>query len=313
MAPKLAVSESDIAAVRRFNRFYTTQIGVLDKGHLDSPFGLTEARVLYELAHRDGLTASDIMSALKLDAGYVSRLLQRLRAQKLVSAKPSPADARQRILALTARGRAAFAPLDSRAAVTTDEMLSKLSDAERAQLVQSMQLVERLLSPHEQAAEPFTIRTHEPGDIGWVISRHGALYPREFGWDASFEAMVGKVATSFLENFDPTCERCWIAERAGERVGSVFVVRKDKTTAQLRMLLVEPSARGLGIAQRLVDEVEKFAREVGYSSIRLWTQSDLVGARRIYDRAGYVLVASNPHESFGAKLVAEDWEKQLVG
>lgn len=305
------VTKAEIEAVRRFNRFYTTKIGVLDKGHLDSPFGLTEARVLYELAHRDDLTARDLQNDLNLDAGYVSRLLQRLRAQKLVSAKPSSHDARQRLLSLTARGRTAFAPLDSRAAVNTDEMLAKLSASERSQVVQSMQLLERLLNKHPGDAAPFQVRTHQPGDIGWVIGRHGALYTSEFGWDATFEALVAKVASAFLENFDPAYERCWIAERNGERVGSIFVVRKDNNTAQLRLLLVEPSARGLGIGERLVMEVERFARQVGYKSIKLWTQANLLGARRIYERAGYMPISSNAHTSFGANLIGEDWEKRL--
>lgn len=302
--------KADIDAVRRFNRFYTAQIGVLDKAHLDSPFGLTEARVLYELAHRDGLTARDLINDLKLDAGYISRLLQRFRAQKLIAVKPSPEDARQRLLSLTARGRTAFEPLNTRATEDTDEMLAALSESARRQVVQSMQLLERLLSDHDEQP-PFQLRTHQPGDIGWVISRHGALYTSEFGWDATFEVLVAKVGATFLEQFDPSSERCWIAERNGERVGSVFLVRKDKTTAQLRLLLVEPTARGLGIGERLVAECEKFAREVGYASIKLWTQSNLLGARRIYERAGYVRVSSNAHESFGAKLIAEDWEKWL--
>lgn len=308
---KRSVSKADVDAVRRFNRFYTAQIGALDKGHLDSPFGLTEARVLYELAHRDGLTARDLTADLKLDAGYVSRLLQRFRAQKLVTVKPSPHDARQRLLSLTARGRTAFAPLNTRATEDTDGMLAALSDSARSQVVQSMQLLERLLSDDAKPTAPFQLRTHQPGDIGWVISRHGALYTSEFGWDATFEALVAKVGATFLEQFDSASERCWIAERNGERVGSVFLVRKDKTTAQLRLLLVEPSARGLGIGESLVAECEKFAREVGYTSIKLWTQSNLLGARRIYKRAGYVLVSSAVHESFGAKLNAEDWEKRL--
>lgn len=297
--------------MRQFNRFYTTQIGALDKGHLNSEFGLTEARVLYELAHRDGMTASDLASDLKLDAGYLSRLLQRFRAQKLISVKPSPHDARHRLLSLTARGHSTFAPLDSRANETIEEMLGALTDSARGQIVGAMQTLQRLLAPSQKAVSPFLLRMHQPGDIGWVIERHGALYTREFGWDATFEALVAKVAGAFLENFDPKSERCWIAERDGVRVGSVFLVRKDATTAQLRLLLVEPSARGLGIGERLVAECERFAREVGYTSIKLWTQSNLLGARRIYERAGYVRVSSNAHQSFGVSLVAEDWEKRL--
>ncbi|MEO7999310.1 MAG: helix-turn-helix domain-containing GNAT family N-acetyltransferase, partial [Gemmatimonadaceae bacterium] len=260
---------------------------------------------------RDGLTASDITADLKLDAGYVSRLLQRFRAQKLVAVKPSPEDARQRLLSLTARGRKSFAPLNTRATENTDDMLASLSDDARRQVVHSMQLLERLLGAKSEPDSPFQLRTHQPGDIGWVISRHGALYTKEFGWDSTFEALVAKVGATFLEQFDATSERCWIAERNGERVGSVFLVRKDATTAQLRLLLVEPSARGLGIGERLVAECEKFAREVGYTSIKLWTQSNLLGARRIYERAGYTLISSNAHESFGVKLVAEDWEKRF--
>ena len=302
---------ADVLAVREFNRFYTAQIGALDKGHLDSPFGLTEARVLYELAHRDGITATELAVDLKLDAGYVSRLLQRFRTQKLVTAKPSPEDARQRLIALTAKGRATFAPLNSRANETIEEMMAALPDAARAQVVQAMQSLQRVLSTPANAASPFLLRTHQPGDIGWVIERHGVLYAREFGWDATFEALVAKVGATFLEQFDPKSERCWIAERDGVRVGSVFLVRKDSTTAQLRLLLVDPSARGLGIGERLVAECERFAREAGYSSIRLWTQSNLLGARRIYKRAGYKIISTNTHVSFGVTLHAEDWEKQL--
>ncbi|MEP6765151.1 MAG: helix-turn-helix domain-containing GNAT family N-acetyltransferase [Gemmatimonadaceae bacterium] len=305
------VSTKDIEAVRRFNRFYTTQIGALDQGHLDSPFGLTEVRVLYELAHRDGLSATDLATELKLDAGYVSRLLQRLRLLKIVGMKPAPDDARRRILSLTALGRRTFAPLLARANAVTEQMLSELTDEARAQVVHAMGSLERLLKRESDPAPAFVIRTHAPGDIGWVIERHGTLYPREYGWNGQFEALVAKIAGAFLENFDASYERCWIAERNGERVGSVFVVKKDATTAQLRLLIVDPSARGLGIGERLVAECEKFARQVGYTTIKLWTQSNLTSARKIYERLGYRLVGSNAHESFGAKLVAEDWERRL--
>jgi DNA-binding MarR family transcriptional regulator/GNAT superfamily N-acetyltransferase len=302
-------------AVRAFNRFYTRQIGVLGDHYLETDFSLTDLRVLYELAHRDAATAADIGRELGLDAGYLSRILQRFAGQGLLARTPSPADARQSLLRLTPKGRAAFAPIDARARGLVEALLDRLSLADRQRLVDAMATITSLLgAPRADAdrAAPYLLRGHQPGDMGWVIHRHAALYAQEWGYNAEFEVLAARICADFLDHFDPTGERCWIAERDQAIVGSVFVVRKSKTVAKLRLLLVEPSARGLGIGRRLVDECIRFARQAGYRKLTLWTQSDLDAARRIYQQAGFRCVARQRHHSFGRRnLIAETWELAL--
>jgi DNA-binding MarR family transcriptional regulator/GNAT superfamily N-acetyltransferase len=300
-----------IEALRRFNRFYTRRIGVLREGLVDSPFSLAEARVLYEVAHRVDPTATELAGALALDAGYLSRLLRGLERQGVLARRRSDSDGRRSHLALTPRGRRAFAALDERSAAEVAAMLAAVPAPEHQRLVQAVETVQRLLEAAPEPRVPYLLRPHRPGDIGWVVSRHGALYAQEYGWDERFEAFVANIAAGFIERFDERRERCWIAERDGENVGSVFLVRKSATVAQLRMLIVEPRARGLGIGRRLVDECERFARDCGYRRIVLWTNSVLHAARRIYAGAGYRLVKEEPHRSFGQALVGQYWELVL--
>jgi DNA-binding MarR family transcriptional regulator/GNAT superfamily N-acetyltransferase len=307
-----------LAALRRFNRFYTRRIGVLHESLLDTRFSLAESRLLWELAHTADTTATELATTLDLDLGYLSRLLRGFKERGLVKARRSTHDARQTRLSITAAGRRAFAPLDRRSQAAVAELLGPLGDAQQQELLAAMARIESLLSTTRRAPA-FVLRAHRPGDIGWVVSRHGALYAQEYGWDLRFEALVAQIAAAFVERFDPACEACWIAERDGCNLGSVFLVQaRDEATlavepgtAQLRMLLVEPSARGLGLGVRLVDECERFARRVGYRRIRLWTNSVLLAARGIYRRAGYRLLASEPHHSFGHDLVGETWELEL--
>jgi DNA-binding MarR family transcriptional regulator/GNAT superfamily N-acetyltransferase len=304
-------AEQSVAAVRRFNRFYTKQIGALHEGLLQSPFALTEARVLYELAEREGVSATELGRELDLDAGYLSRILRRFGERGLIRRTPSQADRRQSHLWLTERGRAAFALLDQASRAEVGEMLAGLSEPERRTLLDAMSTLERLLGGRRVPERPYVLRDHRPGDLGWVVHRHGVLYAQEYGWDERFEALVAGIVAQFVERCDPTRERCWIAERDGERLGSVFLVRESEQSAKLRLLLVEPKARGLGIGTRLVQQCEAFARQAGYRTIRLWTNSVLHGARRIYERAGYRLLHEEPHHSFGHDLVGETWELQL--
>jgi DNA-binding MarR family transcriptional regulator/GNAT superfamily N-acetyltransferase len=298
-----------IAAVRRFSRHYTRVIGALQEGLLHSPFGLTEARVLYELAQRDGVTASELVRDLDLDAGYLSRILARFERDGLLAREPSAADRRQVRLALTGAGHAAFAPLDERSRDEMGALLSGLSEPAQASLVSAMSRIETLLGGSHP--DPWLLRQHRSGDIGWVVARHGALYAEEYGFDHRFEALVARVAGDFLAQHDPARERCWIAERDGVNVGSVFLVRKSDEEAKLRLLLVEPAARGLGIGRRLVEECLRFAREAGYRRVTLWTNEVLTAARAIYQQAGFRLVASAPHCDFGPPMVGEDWELEL--
>jgi DNA-binding MarR family transcriptional regulator/GNAT superfamily N-acetyltransferase len=301
-----------VSAMRGFNRFYTKQIGVLHEGFLDSPFTLTEGRVLYELAQRDDATATAIGRDLGLDNGYLSRILQKFRAQRLVAHEPSREDARQRLLSLTDRGRRAIARLNTRSDAEIGRVLGGLSMQEQRRLLDAMRTIEDVLQPSKERRVPYILRPPQAGDMGWVVQRHGALYTNEYGWTRQFEALVARIVARFIEHENPKRERCWIAERDSEPVGSVFLVEKSKTVAQLRLLLVEPSARGLGIGTRLVQECERFARQVGYRKIRLWTQSMLTPARRVYEREGYRLVSDEPHHSFGHDLVGEIWEKKLT-
>lgn len=300
-----------IALVRRFNRLYTKQMGVLNEGLLNSSYSLTEVRILYELANSGSTTATALGNELSLDPGYLSRILRRFQDSGLIERTPSEEDARNMLLSLTRKGRKEFEPLNAASEAEVGEMLSKLSAEEQRQLLGSMQRIERLLQLEERGSEPYLLRPHQPGDMGWVVHRHGVLYAQEYGWDERFEALVAEIAAAFIQNFDPKCERCWIAEREGEIVGSVFLVRKDDEVAKLRLLLVEPSARGLGIGKRLVDECIRFARHVGYKKITLWTQSNLTAARNIYERANFQLVSQQKHKSFGKELVAETWDLNL--
>ena len=307
--------EQHVDAVRAFNRFYTREIGVLGERHLQSPFSLTEMRVLYELAHRDGPAAAELGRDLGLDAGYLSRILRRFESRGLIARSPSPADARQSLLHLTRKGRAAFGPLEARARGEVETLLARVGAGNRSKVVDAMSTIERLLGePREDGARaaPYLLRAHQPGDMGWVIHRHGALYAQEWGYNQEFEALVARICADFLDHFDPSGERCWIAERDGAIVGSVFLVRKSKTVAKLRLLLVEPSARGLGIGRRLIEECIRFARQAGYHKLTLWTQSDLDAARRLYQQAGFRCVQKKPHDSFGRKhLIAETWDLAL--
>jgi DNA-binding MarR family transcriptional regulator/GNAT superfamily N-acetyltransferase len=303
--------ESRIAAVRRFSRFYTRQLGLLQESLVHTRFSLTEARVLYELAHREPTTATALAADLDLDHGYLSRILRRFGEAGLVSKKRIANDGRQNLIAITAKGRKAFAPLNKGSHDQVAELLGKLSPAEQARVVSAMATVESLLQPSAQKPSMVLLRNHRPGDMGWVTSAHGALYAQEYGWDISFEALVAKITAEFIETFDPVRERCWIAELDGAPVGSVFVVRKTDAIAKLRLLIVDPRARGLGLGKRLVDECLRFARDAGYSSMTLWTQSILTSARGIYQRAGFKLVAAEPHHSFGVDLVGETWERDL--
>jgi DNA-binding MarR family transcriptional regulator/GNAT superfamily N-acetyltransferase len=305
------VPDERIQAVRQFTRFYTKQIGVLQEGLLGSNFSLTEARVLYELAHREDSTASDIGSNLGLDAGYLSRILSRFVAKRLIRRERSRNDGRHFDLSLTAKGRSLFESLNRQSSVQVAEMLNRLSDSEQKILVQALQQVERTLAKPKGDSSALVLRAHRAGDMGWVIQRHGALYTQEYGWDESFEALVAEIAAQFIKNFDPRREHCWIAERHGEPVGSIFLVKHTDEVAKLRLLLVEPHARGLGVGSRLVEECIQFARSAGYRKMVLWTQSILTPARKIYERAGFKLVKEEPHHSFGADLVGETWELEL--
>jgi DNA-binding MarR family transcriptional regulator/GNAT superfamily N-acetyltransferase len=297
--------------VRRFNRFYTRQIGVLQEHLLDSPFSLTEARVLYELAHQEQTTASQLGEGLGLDRGYLSRLLRGFQQRRLIAKQSSPSDGRQQLLSLTDKGQATFAQLNARSHEDIGVMLSKLAPADQERLVAAMQAIERLLGPAPESKVPYILRPPQPGDMGWVVQRHGALYADEYGWNAQFEALVAEIVAKFVRDFDSARERCWIAEKDGRNVGCVFLVRRSKTVAQLRLLLVEPQARGLSIGTRLVTECIRFARQVGYRKMMLWTNDVLHAARRIYERAGFRLVKKEPHHSFGHDLVGQTWELDM--
>ena len=312
--------ESRTAAIRRFNRFYTRRIGVLHEKLADTRFSLTESRVLWELAHRGRTTAAELARDLDLDPGYLSRLLRALKDQKLIASERSASDARHLHLSLSSAGRRAFAPLDRQSEADVAAMLVALPDGEQRRLVEAAATIESILGERPRGASPWLLRAPHPGDVGWVIDRHGRLYADEYGWDTRFEALVARIGADFIERFDPAREACWIAERDGINVGSVCLVqaRDDASgavvdgAAQLRLLLVEPAARGLGIGARLVDECERFARAKGYRRIVLWTNSILLAARAIYAKAGYRLVASEAHESFGQSLVGETWELALA-
>ncbi len=300
-----------VEAVRSFNRFYTKHIGLLHKGYLKSSFSLTEVRVLYELAHRRGTTASALNLDLGLDAGYLSRILRSFEKEGLMKRKTSVNDGRQSHLFLTTRGLKAFAPLNSQAGEEIGAMTSRLSAEQQNTLRESMRTIENLLGDRSESTAPYLIRSHKPGDMGWVIHRHGVLYFQEYGWDERFEALVAEIAAKFICHFDPRRERCWIAERDGAILGSVFLVSESAEVAKLRLLLVEPSARGMGLGNRLVHECIQFARQAAYKKITLWTQSILHAAQHIYQKAGFRLVREQPHQDFGIELTSQIWELTL--
>jgi len=302
------VLATEIDGIRRFNRAYTRRIGLLNRGLLQSQFTLVEARILYELAHRETSTAAELAAFLALDPGYLSRLLASLGKRGLVNRKPSARDRRAALLELTLAGRQAFAELDQRSKAEVADMLNGLPQAKRRNLVDAMATVERLLEGKKSAVR---IRSHEPGDLGWIVERHGAVYARDYGFDSGFEALVAEIAAKFLKDFDPARERCWIAELDGRRVGSVMLVKHNHETAKLRLLLVEAEARGLGLGRQLVETCVEFARATGYREITLWTNSILDEARGLYESLGFTLVKEEPHHSFGRDLIGQDWSLRL--
>lgn len=299
-----------VDAVRGFNRFYTRRIGVLRPGMVGSPYSLPEARVLYALGRDGQSTATAIGRELALDLGYLSRLLQSLRRRGLLQAKRAAHDARQQHLTLTEKGRKAFTMIDSRSRDEMGAMLAPLKSGERGRLVSAMQTVESLLNG-DQAAGEIVLREHRPGDMGWVVERHAALYYQQDGWGPRFEALIAEIVRDFLQSFDPKLERCWIAERDGERLGCVFLVKETATVSKLRLLLLEPHARGTGLGRRLVDECIAFAREKGYRKMVLWTHAHLTAARAIYRKTGFKKVKTEAHDTFGPRVVGESWELKL--
>ena len=311
--PSAANAQQRIASVRRFNRFYTRQIGVLRKTYLDSPYSLGEMRVLYEIAHGDATTAKDIGRALDLDAGYLSRVLRNFERRGLITRQASEKDARQSHLSLTARGRQAFEPAEKRSQRDVGGMLAKLEPGDQSELISAMQTIERLLGEPAQVATPdFVLRTPRHGDFGWIVSRHAELYAQEYGWGEPFEGLCAQIVADFVNNYDPKLERCWIAEMNGENVGCVMLVQDEVPgVARLRLLLVDPKARGLKLGTRLVDECVKLARESGYRKMTLWTHSILAAARRTYEKAGFTLTSSEPRHTWGKDVVAEFWDLEL--
>jgi DNA-binding MarR family transcriptional regulator/GNAT superfamily N-acetyltransferase len=306
----MSIPQQQIETVRAFNREYTRRIGVLSQGLLDSPYSLTQVRVMYELAHRPGVAAGELAADLGLDRGYLSRILRRFEAGRLIARAADSADARRRPLRLTAAGRRVFGPLERRSQRQVHDMLAGLEVMQRRALLEAMDTIRRAFSPPPPAA--VTLRAHRPGDMGWVVERHGALYAREYGWSEEFEALVAGITADFIRKLDPARERCWIAEREGRRLGCVFLVAGTGGAAQLRLLLVEPEARGLGLGRRLIGECVRFARAAGYRRVLLWTQSNLHAARNLYAQAGFACIERERHRSFGHALVAETWRLELA-
>jgi DNA-binding MarR family transcriptional regulator/GNAT superfamily N-acetyltransferase len=306
-----SISAAQIDRVRAFNRDYTRRIGVLSEGLLDSAYSLTEARVLYEIAHRRDVTAGELAEELNLDRGYLSRILKGFETRKLVARTPAPEDGRRQHLRLTPAGTRAFLPLETRSQEQVRGMLAALDDERRRALLEAMDTIQNTLGEKSRPDQQLTFRGHRPGDMGWVVQRHGEIYHQEYGWNEEFEALVAEITAEFVRKLDVTRERCWIAEHDGRRVGCIFLVGKDATTAKLRLLLVEPDARGLGVGRTLVAECVRFAREASYRKILLWTQENLTAARRIYKTEGFVKTAQEPHHSFGHDLVGETWELEL--
>jgi DNA-binding MarR family transcriptional regulator/GNAT superfamily N-acetyltransferase len=305
------VTPEQVEAVRRFNRFYTVEIGVLNQNLLDSPLTLTEVRVMFELDQRQRPSAAELGKQLRLDPGYLSRILRRFQQRGWLVRQPSADDGRRIQLGLSARGQRAFKALDRRSREQVAALLGRCPPPDQQRVVGAMAAIERALGRPVDGSPGFVVRQHQPGDLGWIVERHGAIYRTQYGLDERFEALVARVAADFLSRNDPRRERCWIAERDGERVGSIMLMQKSKRVAKLRLLLVEPSARGLGIGARLVDEYIRFARQAGYGSITLWTNSELHSARRIYQAAGFQLVAEAPHELFPPGQLGQTWELAL--
>jgi DNA-binding MarR family transcriptional regulator/ribosomal protein S18 acetylase RimI-like enzyme len=308
--PESSISAAHVKAVRGFNRFYTQRIGVLAP-YLGSEFSLTEVRVLYELAHRDQPTATELGRELALDAGYLSRILRRFESQGWLARVPSPADARTSLLKLTKAGHQVFAPLQQKSRDEAAALLAALPPGGQDQLIEAMAAMQRLLDPASAPERTIVLRDPRPGDMGWVVQQHGEIYAREYGWNSAFEALVAGIAAEMIKKHDPAWERGWIAELNGERVGSVFVVRRSKTVAQLRLLILAPRARGLGLGGRLTDECIAFARAKGYKKMVLWTNSGLTAARAIYAKRGFKLLKSEAYHDYGHDLVGETWELKL--
>jgi DNA-binding MarR family transcriptional regulator/GNAT superfamily N-acetyltransferase len=311
MAALAVINTDRIAAVRRFNRFYTQHLGVLADGWLDSPFSLAEARVLYEIHLRRSATATDVGRALGLDAGYLSRILHRFQKLGLIRRETSPSDGRQSFLSLTTRGREAYAPLESRTKRDVGAMLKRLAQSERDRLISAMHDVERIIAPESRTEHDIILREPKPGDLGWIVARHAELYAQEYGWAENFEGICAQIVADFAAKYDPSCERCWIAEMDDRNVGCVFLVKDAGTVARLRLLLVDPAARGRGLGQKLTEECVRFARQSGYTAITLWTHSVLTAARHIYEKAGFCLTSSEKRKSFGKNVVSEYWDLVL--
>jgi len=310
MVPPIA--DDHVQTIRRFNRSYTRQIGVLQEHLLDSQFSLTEVRVLYEIAHRENATAKDLCQDLGLDRGYVSRMLQDFEKHGWIKTTPSSEDRRRQFLSLTAKGHSVFDPLERRSSQEVGAMLARLSPTQRQKFLAAIRDVQSVLDPPGPSATPYVVRQHRPGDMGWVVQRHGELYWQEYHYDERFEVLVAEIVAEFIQKLDPAREHCWIAEKDGERVGCIFLVKKSASVAKLRLLVVEPSARGLGIGKRLVEDCVNFAREAGYKKILLWTQSELAAARGNYKAAGFECIGEERHNSWSRKnLVAETWELRL--
>lgn len=300
-----------VEAVRRFDRFYTSRIGLLKPGLLKTRFPLTQARIIFELAQHHDLTASALTRALDIDAGYLSRILSAFEKDGLLQKTPSKSDNRHRLLKLTAKGRKAFSVLNERSKRKNEALLQSLSQEDQQRLLQAMQTLESLLGAQSKPATPYLLRPHRAGDIGWIIHRHGVLYAEEYGFDETFEALVADILARFIQHHDPKREYLWLAEQEGERVGSIMLVDAGEDVAQLRILLVEPKARGRGIGKRLIAECLDFSKRAGYKKIKLWTQSLLVEARHLYEKAGFTLVEEKPHRSFGRDLTAQILELPL--
>ena len=300
-----------VAAVRRFNRFYTQHLGVLRHGWLDSPFSLTEARVLYEIRQRDRATATDIGRDLGLDAGYMSRILRRFHKAGLIRKQISPDDGRQSFLSITARGRKAFDPLEQRTEHQVGAVLDRLPASAQQHLVTAMGAIEQMIGDAPKPDGDIVLRGPRPGDLGWIVQRHAELYAEEYGWGENFEGICAQIVADYVKNFDPARERCWIAEMDGRNVGCVFLVKDSDTIARLRLLLVDPVARGRGLGKRLTGECVRFARERGYTSITLWTHQVLTAARHVYAGAGFRLTSSEARKSFGQDVVSEYWDLAL--